>query len=156
MLAAQFKALGALPQVLAFSEVYQALQTGVVDGEENTPTNIETMKFHEVQKNMTISNHGYIGYIVVSTKKFWDGLPADVRPNVEKALAEATDYTNDIALKENATAIDKIRAYGKTAIIELSPSEQEEWRKAMEPVYAEMAPRVGAQLIADIQKAVAS
>ncbi|MDE2468893.1 MAG: DctP family TRAP transporter solute-binding subunit, partial [Bradyrhizobium sp.] len=79
VLEAQFRALGAIPQVMAFSDVYQALQTGVVDGQENTWSNIYTQKMHEVQKYMTVTNHGYIGYAVVVNKKFWDGLPNDIR-----------------------------------------------------------------------------
>ena len=84
VLEAQFRALGAIPQVMAFSEVYQALQTGVVDGQENTWSNIYTQKMHEVQKYITNTNHGYIGYVVVTNKKFWDGLPADIRAQLRK------------------------------------------------------------------------
>ena len=87
MLEAQFRTLGAVPQVMAFSEVYQALQTGVVDGQENTWSNMYTQKMHEVQKFITETNHGYIGYVVVVNKKFWDGLPADVRTQLDKAMA---------------------------------------------------------------------
>ena len=94
VLEAQFRALGAVPQVTAFSEVYQSLQTGVVDGQENTPSNIYTQKMHEVQKYMTMTNHGYIGYVVVVNKKFWDGLPADIRGELEKAMKEATIFAN--------------------------------------------------------------
>ncbi len=90
VLEAQFRLLGATPQVMAFSEVYQALQTGVVDGQENTPSNIYTQKFYEVQKYTALTNHGYIGYVVVVNKKFWDGLPADIRGQLEKAMNEAT------------------------------------------------------------------
>ena len=97
VLEAQFRALGAIPQVMAFSEVYQALQTGVVDGQENTPSNMYTQKMHEVQKYTTLTNHGYIGYVVVVNKKFWDGLPADVRTQLDKAMKEATDYANEIS-----------------------------------------------------------
>ena len=86
VLEAQFRALGAIPQVMAFSEVYQALQTGVVDGQENTPSNMFTQKFHEVQKYTTLTNHGYIGYVVVVNKKFWDDLPADIRAACDKAM----------------------------------------------------------------------
>ena len=154
VLQAQFRALGALPQVLAFSEVYQALQTGVCDGQENTPTNVVTQKMHEVQKHMTVSNHGYIGYILVMGKPFWDGLPADIRPPLEKAIAECTAFVNELAEKENAEAIATVKASGKTAVITLTPAEAEEWRKAMFPVYEEMGPRVGKQLLTDIQKAV--
>jgi C4-dicarboxylate-binding protein DctP len=74
---AQFRAVGALPQVMAFSELYQALQTGVVDGEESPPSNVYTQKLHEVQKHATMTNHGYIGYAVIVNKKFWEGLPPD-------------------------------------------------------------------------------
>src|SRR6516162_1640318 len=94
VLEAQFRALGAIPQVMAFSEVYQALQTGVVDGQENTWSNIYTQKMHEVQKYVTQTNHGYIGYVVVVNKKFWDGLPADIRAGCEKAMKEATEFGN--------------------------------------------------------------
>src|SRR5437868_9469862 len=101
VLDAQMRALGASPQVMAFSEVYQALQTGVVDGTENPPSNLYTQKMYEVQKFLTISDHGYLGYAVLVNKKFWDGLPADVRKTLEQAMKEATDYTNDIAKQEN-------------------------------------------------------
>src|SRR6187200_1822993 len=90
----QMRALGALPQIMAFSEVYQALQTGVVDGQENTWSNIYTQKMNEVQKYITVTNHGYIGYVVVTNKKFWDGLPADIKPQLDKAMKEATAYGN--------------------------------------------------------------
>ena len=90
VLEAQFRLLGATPQVMAFSEVYQALQTGVVDGQENTPSNMYTQKFDEVQKYTTLTNHGYIGYVVIVNKKFWEGLPADIRSQLEKAMKEAT------------------------------------------------------------------
>ena len=102
VLEAQMRALGALPQVLAFSEVYQALQTGVVDGTENPPSNLYTQKMNEVQKYVAVSNHGYLGYAVIVNKKFWDDLPADIRTALEGAMKDATKYTNDIAEKENA------------------------------------------------------
>ncbi|MGE5773631.1 MAG: TRAP transporter substrate-binding protein [Hyphomicrobiales bacterium] len=153
VLEAQFRALGAIPQVMAFSEVYQALQTGVVDGQENTPSNIYTQKFHEVQKYTTLTNHGYIGYVVVVNKKFWDGLPADVRGQLEKAMTEATAYSNKIAATENAEALDEIKKSGKTEIIVPTPAEVAAMRKAMEPLYQDMASRVGKQLIDDVVKA---
>jgi len=155
VLDAQFRALGANPQVMAFSEVYQAMQTGVVDGNENTPSNIYTQKMHEVQKDMTISNHGYIGYAVIVNKKFWDGLPADIRTKLEGAMAEATKYTNDIAQEENDKAIEAIKASGKTTVYTLTPAERETWRKAMSPVYKQMESRVGKEALDAVEKAVA-
>jgi C4-dicarboxylate-binding protein DctP len=153
VLEAQFRALGAIPQVMAFSEVYQALQTGVVDGQENTPSNIFTQKFHEVQKYTTLTNHGYIGYVVVVNKKFWDDLPADVRGQLEKAMAEATVYSNEISEKENVESLDDIKKSGKTELITPTAAESAAMRKAMEPLYQEMASRVGKQLIDDVVKA---
>ena len=82
---------------MAFSEVYQALQTGVVDGTENPPSNFYTQKMQEVQKYLALTNHGYLGYAVIVNKKFWDGLPADIRTTLEGAMKDATKYANDIA-----------------------------------------------------------
>ena len=110
VLDAQMRALGANPQVLAFSEVYQALQTGVVDGTENPPSNMYTQKMHEVQKYVTVSNHGYLGYAVIVNKKFWDALPADIRTILEGAMRDATIYANSIAQKENDEAMEKMKA----------------------------------------------
>src|SRR5476651_947083 len=106
VLDAQMRALGANPQVLAFSEVYQALQTGVVDGTENPPSNMYTQKMHEVQKYVTVSNHGYLGYAVIVNKKFWDGLPPDIRAALDKAMKDATIFANEIAQKDNDMALE--------------------------------------------------
>src|SRR5436305_2323278 len=132
VLEAQMRALGAIPQIMAFSEVYQALATGVVDGTENPPSNEYTQKMHEVQKYTTLSEHGYVGYAVITNKRFWDGLPADVRANLSKAMAEATAFTNDIAQKENDEALDEIKKSGKSQIITLTAAEKAAWRKALE------------------------
>ncbi|QDM28335.1 TRAP transporter substrate-binding protein [Tardiphaga sp. vice304] len=152
VLEAQFRALGAIPQVMAFSEVYQSLQTGVVDGQENTPSNMYTQKMHEVQKYTTLTNHGYIGYVVVANKKFWDGLPADVRPQLEKAMKEATAYGNGQSAKENDEALAEIKKTGKSEFITLSPEQDAAMRKAMEPVYNDVAGRVGKPLIEEFLK----
>lgn len=152
VLQAQFKALGSLPQVMAFSEVYQALQTGVVDGQENTWSNIYTQKMHEVQKYITETNHGYIGYVVIVNKKFWDDLPADIRGQLSKAMKEATDFNNAQSQKENDDALAEIRKSGKSEIIKLTPEQDEAMRKAMEPVYKDAASRIGQPLIDEFLK----
>lgn len=152
VLQAQFKALGSLPQVMAFSEVYQALQTGVVDGQENTWSNIYTQKMHEVQKYITETNHGYIGYVVIVNKKFWDDLPADIRDQLSKAMKEATEFNNVQSQKENDDALAEIKKSGKSEIIKLTPEQDEAMRKAMEPVYKDAASRVGQPLIDEFQK----
>ena len=97
ILEGEIKAFGAIPQVMAFSEVYTALQQGVVDGEENTPSNKYTQKMHEVQKHMTLSDHGVVMYAVIVNKKFWDALPADIRRSLVEAMTESTQYVWDIA-----------------------------------------------------------
>jgi C4-dicarboxylate-binding protein DctP len=154
VLEAQFRTLGAIPQVMAFSEVYQALQTGVVDGQENTWSNIYTQKMHEVQKYITETNHGYIGYVVVVNKKFWDGLPADVRPQLEKAMKEATVFANSQSAKENEDAKADIVKSGKTTILTPTAAEMDAMRKAMAPLYDDMGKRVGKQVIDEVVKAV--
>jgi len=153
VLEAQMRALGSIPQIMAFSEVYQALQTGVVDGQENTPSNMYTQKMHEVQKYTTLSDHGYIGYVVIANKKFWDGLPADVRTSLERAMAEATKYANEISQQENDEALDEMRKSGRTQFIELTPDQKARWKKALTPVYSDMASRVGKTVIDDFETA---
>jgi len=149
----QMRVLGANPQVMAFSEVYQALQTGVVDGVENVPSNLYTQKMHEVQKHMTVTNHGYIGYAVVVNKKFWEKLPADVRSQLDGAMREATEYANKIAQQENEAALESIRKSGKTTVYMPTDAEKAEWRKVMLPVHKTMEERIGKDLIAAASKA---
>jgi C4-dicarboxylate-binding protein DctP len=152
VLEAQFRSLGAIPQSMAFSEVYQALQTGVVDGQENTWSNIYTQKMFEVQKYITVTNHGYIGYIVVVNKKFWDGLPADIRGQLEKAMHEATEYGNNIAETENTEAMELVKKSGRSTIFVATDAENAAMRKAMEPIYDDMAKRVGKATIDEFIK----
>ncbi|RFP11959.1 MULTISPECIES: TRAP transporter substrate-binding protein [unclassified Duganella] len=155
VLDAQMRALGANPQVLAFSEVYQALQTGVVDGTENPPSNMYTQKMHEVQKYVTVSNHGYLGYAVIVNKKFWDGLPADIRTALDKAMKDATTFEKAIAQRDNDLALEAIKKAGKTEIYTPSVKEQAEWRKALLPVQKDMEGRIGKDLISAINKEAA-
>jgi C4-dicarboxylate-binding protein DctP len=152
VLEAEMRALGAIPQVMAFSEVYQALQTGVVDGTENPPSNFYTQKMYEVQKYLTLSDHGYLGYAVIVNKKFWDSLPADLRTALTDALKDATSYANDIAKQENDKALAGVKASGKTQIITLKPEEQAAWKKAEVPVHREMESRIGKEIIQEVYK----
>ncbi|HEY5898083.1 MAG TPA: TRAP transporter substrate-binding protein [Burkholderiales bacterium] len=148
----QMRALGATPQVMAFSEVYQALQTGVVDGTENPPSNLYTQKMNEVQKYVTMSNHGVVEYAVIVNKKFWDGLPAEVRKALDSAMQQATNYANAIAKVENDDALAKVRATGKTQILELTPQEKNAWKKALLKVHRDSEPTIGKALIQEIYK----
>ncbi|MCB6179281.1 TRAP transporter substrate-binding protein [Rhodobacter sp. Har01] len=154
VLEAEMNALGAVPQVMAFSEVYQALQTGVVDGTENPPSNMFTQKMNEVQTHATVSNHGYLGYAVIVNKQFWDGLPADVRAGMELAMVEATAYANGIAKEENDKALQAMKDAGTTEFHDLTDEERAAWVAALEPVHDEMAERIGAETIAAVKAAV--
>jgi C4-dicarboxylate-binding protein DctP len=148
----EIKALGGIPQVMAFSEVYQALQTGVVDGTENPPSNFYTQKMNEVQKYLAMTNHGVIEYAVIANKDFWDKLPADIRTTLEGAMNDATKYANDIAKKENDDALEAVRKAGKTQIITLTADEKAQMKKALVSVHKENESRVGKDTIAEVYK----
>ena len=148
----QMRALGATPQIMAFSEVYQAMQTGVVDGGDNTPSNIYTQKMHEVQKYMTISDHGVVEYAVIVNKAFWDGLPADIRATLDGAMKEATNFTNDIAQRQNDEAMEKMKASGKIQFITLTADEKKAWKKAVLKVHRDSEATIGKELIQQIYK----
>jgi len=149
----QIRSIGGIAQVMAFSEVYQALQTGVVDGTENPISNFYTQKMHEVQKHLSITNHGYLGYAVIANKKFWDGLPADVRGQLEQAMKEATVYANKIAQEENDMSLDGVKKSGKTMVYVPTKDERLALKKAMAPVHSKMAERVGKETLQEIYKA---
>jgi len=144
--------LGALPQVMPLSDVYQAMRAGRIDGTENVPSNLYTQNLHEVQKYITVSNHSYLGYAVIANKKFWDGLPADIRVQLKLALLDATRYANLYAERENNEALAKIRASGNTEIYTLSIDEREAWRRALMPVHEALQARVGKELIQAVYK----
>lgn len=152
----QMRALGANPQMMAFSEVYQALHAGVVDGTENPPSNLYTQNMHEVQSHLTVSDHGYLGYAVIVNKKFWNGLPSDIRSALEGAMKEATRYANAIALQENEKALEAVRKSGITTIYTLTPEEKEIWRKALLPVHKDMESRIGKRIITAVNREAAA
>jgi C4-dicarboxylate-binding protein DctP len=139
--------MGSIPQIMAFSEVYQALQTGVVDGCENTASNYLTQKFYEVQKDITVSYHAHLQYAVIVNSKFWSGLPPDIRAQLEKAMNEATDYTNQIAHQENEDALAEIKKTGKTTLHYLTDADRKAWQEAMQPTYKWAKGRVGQEVL---------
>jgi C4-dicarboxylate-binding protein DctP len=155
VLDAQMRALGAQPLALAFSETAAALRDGVVEGTENTPSNMLTQRMHASQKHLTVSNHGYLGYAVIVNKKFWDGLPGGIRKQLEQAMRAATAYEKTIAQRTNDAALEAIRRAGTTTIHTLSPQQQAAWRRAMQPVYAQMEDRIGKDVVQAIRREVA-
>jgi len=141
------KSFGANAQKIAFAEVYQALQSGIVDSQENTFSNIYSHKLHEVQKTIVETNHGILDYMVVVNAKWWNGLPADIRKGLTEAMNEATIYNNQLAIQKNAEARAAIEATRKTKIIKLTEAELAEWKKAVAPVYTQFEKDIGADLI---------
>jgi C4-dicarboxylate-binding protein DctP len=152
VLEAQMRALGAIPQVMAFSELYSGLHSGAVDGTEGVPSNFYTQKIFEVQKHITLSNHGHLAYAVIVNKKFWDGLPPDIRTTLNRAMKDATNYANAIASNENVVALEKIKSSGKTTLYTLTASELAEWKKALMPVHYEMEARIGKATLEAVYK----
>jgi len=153
----QFKALGAIPIILPFSEVYSALHQDIVDGQENTISNIYTKKFYEVQKYMTISNHGYLGYIVVMSKKFWNELPDDMKNVIRQAIKETTKKERVWAKELNNNQFAKIKEYAnktkKLEIITLAPKERDLWAKKLSTIYPKFYNTIGKDLIEKTIKA---
>lgn len=149
----QMRALGSIPQVMAFSEVYQALQTGVVDGSENTISNLYSQKMHEVQKHLALTEHGYIGYVVIVNKKFWEKLPPEIQAQLEQAMAQATEHANQIAKAENDNALELVKKAGKTNVYSPTREERLAFKKALVPVHKKMESRVGKNTIEAVYKA---
>jgi len=139
VLEAQFQAVGANPQMMPFSEVYSGLQQGVIDGQENTNSNIYTKKFHEVQRHLTLTNHGYLGYLVVMSKKFWDSLPSDLQANVKQAMNDATAKERIFAEELNTKQLNLIKEYakktGKLDIHTLTAAQKKAWQDAVNKIY---------------------
>ncbi|OYU45802.1 MAG: C4-dicarboxylate ABC transporter [Burkholderiales bacterium PBB4] len=152
VLESQMRALGSVPQVLAFSDVYQALKTHAVDGTENPISNLYTQKMHEVQRHLTLTEHGYLGYAVITNQKFWNGLPADIRKQLEDALDQSTRYANQIARLENEKSLEAVRKSGKTKVGIPSPTERLAFKRALVKVHSEMEARIGRDLLQSLYK----
>jgi C4-dicarboxylate-binding protein DctP len=152
VLQAQMRALGAIPEVMDFSAAYQALKSGAVDGTENPASNFFTQQMQDVQKHLSVTHHGYVGYAVIVNRKFWDGLPADIRASLTAALRDATIFANDIAAGANIDALEEIERSGKTQVIRLSPQERIEWKRTLVAVHRQMERRIGKNLIQSIYK----
>lgn len=151
VLEAQFKILGANPQKLDFAEVYNALQTGVVDGTENPWSNIYSKKFHEVQKYFSETDHGVLDSMVVTNTGFWQDLPEDIRTELEKILLEVTVEVNKEAVQMETDYRQKVvdfgKATGKTEVLALTPQEMEQWRKVMKPIWEQFEAAIGKAVI---------
>lgn len=155
VLESQMRALGAKPVVLPFAEVFPALRQGTVQGTENPVSNFYAERMHQVQKHLTISDHGYLGYAVLVNRKFWEGLPAEVRAALDQAMKEATAHEREIAQKINDDALAAVRKAGTTEIHVLPAEERAAWSKAFERVYRDSEPRIGPEVIRRIREIAA-
>ena len=153
VLEASLRTMGALPQVMPFSEVYQAMQSGVVDGTENILSSYTTQKYYEVQKHIVLTNHTHTGYALIVNKKFWDGLAPDLQALLSTAVKQATEYERALVTQENKDALAELKASGKTQVQDLTPAERDVWRKTLWPVHKEMESRIGASLLNQVYQA---
>lgn len=147
VLQAQILAVGGNPQKMPFPETYQALQTGAIDAQENTYSNIYSSKFYEVQDYIVESNHGYLGYLLAVNKEFWNSLPDDIRAELEEIVQETTRYVNEEASAIDLAAKEKIIKEGGKEILTLTDEERAAWKRAMAPVWDQFAPDIGADLL---------
>lgn len=156
ILEATMTALGVTPKFLRVAEAREAMKTGTLDGSEVIPSNFYTQKLHEAQKYLTLTNHTYLSYAVITNKKFWDSLPGDIRIHIKLAMIDATRYANLYAENENNDALTKLRASGKTQVVDLSLDERNAWRRALLPIHKKLEAQIGKELIQSIYKEGAS
>jgi tripartite ATP-independent transporter DctP family solute receptor len=148
---AQFHAFGAETTYIPFNQLYHSLEQRAVDGEENTTSNIYSKKLYQVQKYVTISNHAYLGYAVLVNKKFWDGLPKDLRQDLADAIAETTEWENKLAIEVNQQQLEELKQIPSLNMHVLTPVETREWKQVLEPIYQKFEPIVGHELIEQIR-----
>ncbi len=151
VLESQFNALNAGSATISFGETYAALQQGTVDGQENTFNNFDTQKYQEVQKYLTVSEHGRLDYAIFVNKSFWEGMPEEIRTQVEEALKEATELEWQLAADENAASFENIKNSGKVEVTELTPEERQKFVDALQPVYDEFSDDITPELLDGIR-----
>ncbi|MCB8815893.1 DctP family TRAP transporter solute-binding subunit [Desulfosporosinus shakirovi] len=147
VLEAQFKSLGAGSATIAFGETYAALQQGTVDGQENTFNNIDTQKYQEIQKYLTVTNHGRLDYMIIVNKSFWSGLEPDIRKALDDSMAEATKFAVEQAELLDKKSMDNLKNSGKMQFTELTPAQLGVFQETMKPVYAQFESVLSKELI---------
>ncbi|MBE1441660.1 DctP family TRAP transporter solute-binding subunit [Paenibacillus sp. OAS669] len=152
LLDAEFRLFDMRTTEMPFNQVYRNLENGTVDGGENSISNIYTKKFYQVQKYLTISNHGYLGYAVLMNRTFWKKLPADIQQQIQEAMEETTEWANQNAILMNQKQLEEIRNESRIQIYTLSLEERKEWMDAWEPIYTQYESYIGTELIKKIRK----
>lgn len=148
----QFRLLGASAVQLPFNDVYQALAGGQVDGQENTMSNIYSQRFYQVQPYLTVSNHGFIGYVVLTNTGFWQSLPPDVRRVIEEAMAEVTAWEREQAARLNEENFQQVKESGQVKIHVQTAEEKARWQEALAPLYQKFRSMPGGELLDEVLK----
>ena len=152
VISVQMTQLGAIPFPMPFFETFKYLNNGLIDGAETTPSLFYTLELTNTQKYLTLTRHGYLGYVIIANKKFWNSLPAEIQIELVKAMNETSKFANDSAKVQNVADLDAIRNSGKTTVIELTEAEKKLWRDALLPVRKQMEGRIGKDLIDEIRR----
>lgn len=134
-----------------FNDVYTALEQGRIQGQENTISNIYSKKFYQVQRYMTLSDHGYLGYLVLIDQKFWNRLPADIRTTMRDTMDEVTRWQRQQSIKIEQDKLKEIEKCNCIQISKLSAADKAEWRKYFQPLYSDMEKRLGSDLFRELQ-----
>ncbi len=148
----QFELVGAEAQSESFNSTYRLIEAGQMDGEENTISNIYSKKFYEVQKHLTISNHGYLGYVVMMDQKFWDQQSKNTQQILLEAMKETTAWNDQQAIKINEEQLELIKQNSSIQIHELSDNEKQEWKSKLDPVYDTLSSTIGEKLVEELKE----
>ncbi|WP_028609856.1 DctP family TRAP transporter solute-binding subunit [Paenibacillus harenae] len=152
MLVSQFQALGASSVKIPFNEVYGVLKDGAADGQENTISNIASKRLYQVQNYMTISNHGYLGYVVMFNKRLWEDLPPDVQQVLQQALKETTAWINQETASMHEKQLSELKEIDGFTIHELTEGERQQWIHKLAPLYDQYEHIIGSELMSEIER----
>lgn len=152
LLASTYRQFNAYPEFHDFNAVYSLLSTGEIDATENTLSNIYSKGFHRVQKHLTISDHGYLGYVVLTSEEFWQSLPDEYRKVIQEAMDEVTVWQKEHAREINEYMLEKISASDKVIIHKQSDMERAEWEEAVRPIYKKYEPMIGSELMEAVRR----
>jgi C4-dicarboxylate-binding protein DctP len=152
LLDAEFQWFGAKTTQMPFNLVYRGLESGAVDGQENSVSNIYSKKLFRVQKYMTVTNHGYLGYAVLMNLSFWKKLSPDIQEQIQQAMKETTAWAHTNALMMNDKQLEKMKQESQIRIDTLTAQQQEEWVRAWEPIYSQYESVIGKEPVDEIRR----
>lgn len=153
VLKTQFRLLGATPVTTSFTEVYSSLEKHQFDGQENTISNIYSKGLYKFQQHLTLSNHGYLGYIVIVNDQFWNTLPSNIQKQIREAMLETTLWNMDESMHMNERQLEEIKNHATITIYDLSDESKNRWIKKFQPLYQEIENQIDTDLIEKIKQA---